>query len=509
MNFSCKTDGIVNLFDRCTNTQELLDAYVALVRAELGYELTYEIDLTSHIGVASIIAVEQIEINELNLESFQSSCTDEQTSYKNAQFYAHTSEMPKTLADRCKHHKLFSAIIFPAVDNLELKMVLCVYLPGNTNPFGESQIEKIALVSRIAAMRLSRIQLTKKTDSIFVGLHNLGKRMLELGPQAKVNDIANEIVVSAQSILSTTMLAIFVIEPKTGSVESVKSVDTTHTLVDAFEDSFWRTISERSFSGAVAHIISEKSGDSSLHLIKQENIHGIITAPIYSESGMNGTLAAFYDKLPNDNGLTVHLTENIAHYASIAMSFSYALEQSHWLLDDLAGSTLEFFTQASEDALTGLSNHRQLQQTLSQLCKNSNRRGQFSFIMADVDYFKNYNDTYGHLEGDHVLRKVASVLVSQVRDTDLVTRYGGEEFGVILRGLGQKKAKQIAERIRVAVEQLEFNCGDITMSLGVSTFPEDAQTPHELVKRADQALYKAKSSGRNRVITWQDINIED
>lgn len=129
----------------------------------------------------------------------------------------------------------------------------------------------------------------------------------------------------------------------------------------------------------------------------------------------------------------------------------------------------------------------------------------FSLLMIDIDFFKNINDTYGHLVGDEVLKSIAKVFLSCVRQTDLVCRYGGEEFAIMLIECGREWAEKIAYRIKEEVEKTEFNIkGQIlrlTVSIGVETYFKDA-TAEEIIAHADKALYVAKTTGRNKVVVY-------
>ncbi len=126
-----------------------------------------------------------------------------------------------------------------------------------------------------------------------------------------------------------------------------------------------------------------------------------------------------------------------------------------------------------------------------------------SFLMADIDHFKEKNDKYGHLVGDVILREVATILKTSVREIDLVGRYGGEEFSVALPDTTLSDTLQVAERIRKAIEEKNFEAYDevvpVTISIGASSFPEDGEELVDLIDVADSALYHAKQSGRNRI----------
>jgi len=147
---------------------------------------------------------------------------------------------------------------------------------------------------------------------------------------------------------------------------------------------------------------------------------------------------------------------------------------------------------------------RYIQREENQLSKDEGTNKYVSLAMVDIDFFKKFNDTYGHQVGDRVLRSVAGVLHDAVRNMDIVARYGGEEFALVFPETQKKDAMFIAERLRRAVSEIPISeeTGDdakITISLGVATFPGDAEDMRELVNRADVALYEAKNSGRNRV----------
>ncbi len=162
------------------------------------------------------------------------------------------------------------------------------------------------------------------------------------------------------------------------------------------------------------------------------------------------------------------------------------------------------------DALTGLFNRRYLDESLKQEIIRAKRNQQpLSIIMVDIDHFKRFNDTYGHDVGDLVLREVAKFLQGQVRESDIVCRYGGEEMTLILINTPLGIAKQRAENICSGVRKLCLqNQGEIlpsvTVSLGVACFPLDGTTGEEIVQRADRALYQAKKAGRNRVFLYQN-----
>ena len=164
------------------------------------------------------------------------------------------------------------------------------------------------------------------------------------------------------------------------------------------------------------------------------------------------------------------------------------------------------------DGLTGLYNHRYFYDTIEEeIDKATTEKEKLSLLFMDIDYFKNYNDLNGHQKGDEVLRVIAEILRSSTRMNDTVSRYGGEEFAVILPNTNEKEAVVIGERIRLRVEEYHFENeeylpnGKLTISVGISTYPVNAKNLVDLIRFADDALYRAKFLSKNSVQTYYSI----
>lgn len=163
------------------------------------------------------------------------------------------------------------------------------------------------------------------------------------------------------------------------------------------------------------------------------------------------------------------------------------------------------------DGMTQLHNYRYFEKRLSEELARAKRNKQgLALLILDVDHFKNYNDTLGHQAGDEALRILSNVLKETARNVDIVCRYGGEEFAVILPNMNMEGAEIFAERVREAVEHEKFPKeevqpkGHISVSVGVSFFPDHSEEISDLIYKADLALYKAKKDGRNRVIFFNE-----
>lgn len=201
-----------------------------------------------------------------------------------------------------------------------------------------------------------------------------------------------------------------------------------------------------------------------------------------------------------------HIAARIPHIGIYLREAAPVLEAKR-LMESLRESTLR-------DPMTGLHNRRFLEESVDTLISHAQRRKcSMAFMMLDLDYFKMVNDTYGHDAGDAVLKALAKLLKNAIRASDFIIRYGGEEFLILLQDTDTETANQIAEKIRSSVAELKIQtAGGIlqkTISIGISSYPDDSDTFWQAVKFADVALYHAKETGRNRVVSftkalWQD-----
>ncbi|HEL9694905.1 TPA: diguanylate cyclase [Legionella pneumophila] len=168
--------------------------------------------------------------------------------------------------------------------------------------------------------------------------------------------------------------------------------------------------------------------------------------------------------------------------------------------------------QSIRDPLTGLYNRRYLEDFLfKQLHQAERTKASFAILMLDLDHFKKINDTFGHDAGDLVLKELGQILNNDIRLGDIAARYGGEEFVLLLYDINAQAAKMKAENLRSAISNLQVKygaqpVGQITASIGISVYPDDAKSPAEVIEAADKALYQAKNKGRNKVILFSEIS---
>ncbi len=241
-------------------------------------------------------------------------------------------------------------------------------------------------------------------------------------------------------------------------------------------------------------VISNNSDKDCRHTICYPEMtpHGHIIIPLKARDKVVGVL---YLYLPTDFGID---ESRLKLFTSIGNQIGVAIDNSR-----LYEETKKF---SLHDPLTGLANRRLMDIMIEKSLARVRRfKTSLSVIMLDIDHFKKYNDTYGHTAGDNLLVQVAKLILKMTRQIDLAVRYGGEEFLVLLPETELTRASEVAERIRKTVEGKTV----VTISLGVSSYHKGIEKEEDLIKKADEALYKAKQKGRNRVEISEQLTIND
>lgn len=231
-------------------------------------------------------------------------------------------------------------------------------------------------------------------------------------------------------------------------------------------------------------IVSLNSDTDPRHTIQDLNTpaHGHIIVPLKNEDKVVGVLCLYLLPDLEIKEKHVNLLVSVANQMGLAIKNARLYEETKEL--------------SLHDPLTELANRRYMGIVFEGIRANAKRYGaHFSILMLDIDHFKIYNDTYGHPAGDDLLKQISWLLLDAVREVDLVVRYGGEEFLVLLHNTEAKEADETAERIRQMVAEKTA----VTVSLGVSSYDNGIFDPKEIIDKADKALYLAKKNGRNRV----------
>ncbi len=226
------------------------------------------------------------------------------------------------------------------------------------------------------------------------------------------------------------------------------------------------------------------------------NTEYFVTVPLKAKDKIVG--AMLVDNIFNKKPITksdIKMLTMFASHAGLAIENSRLYEETVYL--------------SNTDWLTKLWNYGKFHHHLSYEIEMAKMNGsQLSLIMMDVDNFKHYNDTLGHMKGDEALKQLAAVLKNKSRKCDIAARYGGEEFSIIMPGTSKENARLFSERLRTDIENTFANepkldpSRRLTVSCGIATYPEDAPSKSELISRADTALYAAKNAGKNRTCPY-------
>lgn len=230
-------------------------------------------------------------------------------------------------------------------------------------------------------------------------------------------------------------------------------------------------------------------------VLKRENFKEIMSYPIKTKKGVIGAFTLGIKEYPN------YIREDHEFFSLICDQIGTIIENIslYEKLDDLA----------TKDALTQISNRRNFNLLFDHVFLKSKRyKTNLAVIMIDIDYFKSVNDTHGHQAGDKVLMQVVKVIKNQLRDSDIIARFGGEEFVILLEDCLEGSVIETAERIRKSVMGSRYDIGsmeiDITVSLGIAIGVPDENSKSDFLRKADEALYIAKRDGRNRVQLFEN-----
>lgn len=230
--------------------------------------------------------------------------------------------------------------------------------------------------------------------------------------------------------------------------------------------------------------------------IKEEDLRGVrslISAPLISENKLLGILRLDSVSRNAYDSDDLRLLDIISDLSAVTIENTLLYQETEKL--------------AITDGLSDLFVHRYFQERFEQeVHRGLWTHSCFAFLMLDIDNFKSYNDRYGHIAGDIVLKQIAKLIKSSTSPGDIVARYGGEEFGVLLVDTPKSEALKVAQAIREKVEKKKFilrrQATNVTVSGGIAFFPEEGKVRESLIKRADQALYKAKAEGKNKICTY-------
>lgn len=256
----------------------------------------------------------------------------------------------------------------------------------------------------------------------------------------------------------------------------------------------------------VENIDTHENWQPYLGLTQKANLHACWSEPIFSSKDeVLGSFAIYNNKPKTPSAFELKMISSYAHLASVAIekenNAKLLKEKEFQILEQIKRANEQLKDVASKDYLTGLYNRIKLDEVLQYQFNYSKRYGNiFGIILIDIDFFKDVNDEYGHQVGDSVLCEFAELLRAGSRETDTVSRWGGEEFLIVVENIAKESILLLAEKLRTRIEMYRFSkVNHKTASFGVAVYTED-DTISTLVARVDQALYEAKNGGRNRVV---------
>jgi diguanylate cyclase (GGDEF)-like protein len=339
----------------------------------------------------------------------------------------------------------------------------------------------------------------RETKGRLKALHTLQEVCGSLAPVLDREDLYEAILKKSTELVGAEQGTLMILDNNVLAVKASRGID--RTIIENLELKIGESISGFIAKKGVPVVVKdiEKEIPSRKNRSRYKT-KSFISIPLKMESRVIGVVN-ISDKITGEvfSEEDLHMLLSFANYATIALE-----RESYYSLSE------ELKMVSMTDPLTGLFNRRYFLQRLYEEVERVKRLNEFfALFMIDIDNFKSFNDKYGHLAGDEILRGTSSAIKKGVRAIDVVARVGGEEFGVILPSTTKEDSFIIAERIRRYVESLRpprqrFSIKEgVTISLGVAEFPQDAEDIEELIHNADRAMYLAKSKGKNRVVGYE------
>ncbi|MBI3593859.1 MAG: diguanylate cyclase [Nitrospirae bacterium] len=354
-------------------------------------------------------------------------------------------------------------------------------------------------ISIVVQKTIENNQIKRRLAESSTRTRKLQEISLSVAKERRVDTLTQILVDGARELIHTECAVLILLDPE--------KTEIVHTTLSGFQMNPENLLTPVPLQGLLGMGYSEREPvvieEPLIHPRwkatpeHQPAIRQILSVPLFKQEKVMGVL----NVMNKIEGTPFSEEEKVA-LSTLAVHTAVAIDNA-WFLEGVE-------KQAVTDSLTGLYNHREFQNRLLEEVERGNRYGNlFSVLILDIDHFKTLNDTHGHVTGDQVLKEIVRLIRKGIRNADIPSRYGGEEFTVILPQTSKEDAKVVAERIRQSIEGNHFvavpgHFVHVTVSIGISSFPEDTKTREELIIMADQALYFAKNEGRNRVCCYSE-----
>ena len=352
----------------------------------------------------------------------------------------------------------------------------------------EKSIEDIHLTQEEYAKKLEWQKALEKKIDRFLNLHSFAETLKGI---PEVREVAQKIVNEAHHLLPNADVCVLYLVNEAN--QQLSLVASSRRFEDAVKEKEGSIFDQWVMKRSRMIMIEDAMNDfrfSMEHREGTQELLSICASPLMTENKVLGVIRASASKVSAFSSDDLRLLDIISALGAVTLRNRLLYDRMEEL--------------AIRDSLTGLYLFRYFKEHLSEeILRTHLNKKSFSVILLDIDYFKKYNDEFGHSAGDIVLKNVASILLSNVSQADLVARYGGEEFVLLLPNKGKEEAAKLAERIRSEIEKSKIVLrrieGSVTASIGVGTSPWAGRTADEIIHTVDKNLYKAKNLGRNRV----------
>lgn len=325
-------------------------------------------------------------------------------------------------------------------------------------------------------------------------LHVLNEISASFISDKNLNSVFERTLDGVEKVLKTDITVLEIITEK-GSIPTTKLVRGTKEI-ELNENIYMKVVVQGS-STLINNLNSFHSEYRKYKSLYDQGLKSFLIAPLKITREPIGLLGVFSKSSYDFTGEELRLLTTFATHASLIIENARLLETTQRL--------------SITDELTQLYNFRHFEDRFKREFYRARRYNHnLSLLMCDIDYFKNYNDTNGHDAGNEVLKQLARIMAGSVREDDFVARWGGEEFVLLLIETSKDNARLFAERLRQRIEKENFPFqekqpnGNLTITIGVAGFPEDAASSEDLKAHADSALYRGKNEGRNKVVAYSD-----
>lgn len=394
--------------------------------------------------------------------------------------------------DEITGYKTNNLICVPLKTSTRIVGVIEILNKRTSRNFDSDDLEFLTSIASTASSSIEKAFLFSETEQHVDELDTILNIVNAIGLRSKLEDIFKVVLDQIKKLFPGDSGVIYLIDKKTGEMNPIQSFGyrqrggLKHHSPTKLLECFVIADSNPLFYA------KDMSGIHPCESLVDKNASSFICTPIKAGMSTFGVLHVASRDEDAFSSQHVRLAKGIGEQLAIAIQRAYLFDQVSEM--------------AITDQLTGLLNFREFQNRLDEEFRRLERYHRpLSLLMIDIDFFKNYNDTFGHPKGDIVLKRIANILKDGARETDLIFRYGGEELSVILPETDKEQARVIAERLRQMVEESHFEGeetqpnGKLTISAGVAAAPFDAISKEGLIEKSDIALYEAKRSGRNAV----------